>query len=388
MSFTFEPAIRTQTPMIIGIAGPSGSGKTYTALTLAMGLAGPYGKVAVGDTEGRRALHYADLRGDDGEPVFRFDHCDIEAPYTPARFLEVMQTAAAAGYAVVVLDSFSDEYVGEGGLVDMADAELKKMRVPNTAAAWAKPKAQHKLVTRWMRQSRCHLIFCLRAEEKVRLEKVVRDGREQTVVVPIGWQPICEKNVPYEMATSFMLTPDAPGVPKPIKIQQQHRHLFPTDRPITRASGQALAEWCAGGMPVKSAPEPRERPSRAIRYHDEGRAESAPASLAEAPDSVLLSTAYDAAAQGTAALRVFWEETLEGTGKRRYLKTVMEKYLKPLAEQADQAAAEGIPASESTAEAAEEAPGDGVPKLQTERSSSADPVPSPGDEEPALEAVE
>src|SRR5271166_3193704 len=188
--FTFAQAVRTNTPMIIGIAGPSGSGKTFTALTLAMGLAGDQGKIALIDTEGRRALHYADLKGPDGAPLFRFDHCDMQAPYTPARFLGAWKAAEAAGYAVIVTDSYSDEYVGEGGLVDMADAELKKMRAPNTAAAWAKPKAEHKLGVRWMRQARSHLIFCLRAEEKVKLEKI--EGK--TVVVPLGWMPICEKN--------------------------------------------------------------------------------------------------------------------------------------------------------------------------------------------------
>jgi hypothetical protein len=254
--FTFQPAVRTSTPMIIGIAGPSGSGKTFTALTLAMGLAGS-GKIALIDTEGRRALHYADLKGEDGQPMFRFDHCDMEAPYSPAQFLGALQIAAKAGYSVIVIDSFSDEYVGEGGLVDMKDAAEKAMRAPNSAAAWAKPKAAHKLVIRWMRQSRCHLLFCLRAEEKVRLEQVERDGRKQTVVVPIGWQPICEKNVPYEMATSFMLTPDAPGVPRPIKIQQQHRHLFPIDRPITAESGRLLGEWCAGGAAIDVRPAAR-----------------------------------------------------------------------------------------------------------------------------------
>jgi hypothetical protein len=351
MSFAFEPAVRTQTPMIIGIAGPSGSGKTFTALTLAMGLAGAFGRVAGIDTEGRRMLHYADLRGDDGEPVFGFDHCDMGSPYSPMRFLEALQAAAGAGYAVIVVDSFSDEYVGEGGLVDMADAELKKMRVPNTAAAWARPKAMHKLVTRWMRQSRCHLIFCLRAEEKVRLEKVVRDGREQTVVVPIGWQPICEKNVPYEMATSFMLTPDAPGVPKPIKIQQQHRHLFPTDRPITRASGQALAEWCAGGMPLETTRKPADGGYTDLAGQHARGEDRAPAAAAEVSLEVrrrMLEEAEGAANSGTESLRAYW--LMIGKENRLIFGAQALNYLRPLAEAADRKASE--PAAEAVAEAA------------------------------------
>jgi hypothetical protein len=40
---------------------------------------------------------------------------------------------------------------------------------------------------------------------------------------------------------------DQPGVPQPIKLQQQHRALFPLDEPITEASGARLAAWAKGG---------------------------------------------------------------------------------------------------------------------------------------------
>jgi hypothetical protein len=38
------------------------------------------------------------------------------------------RAAEQAGYAVIVTDSYSDEYVGEGGLVDMAAEEEKRVR--------------------------------------------------------------------------------------------------------------------------------------------------------------------------------------------------------------------------------------------------------------------
>jgi hypothetical protein len=40
---------------------------------------------------------------------------------------------------------------------------------------------------------------------------------------------------------------DRPGVAQPIKLQQQHRALFPLDEPITEASGARLAAWAKGG---------------------------------------------------------------------------------------------------------------------------------------------
>jgi hypothetical protein len=65
-----------------------------------------------------------------------------------------------------------------------------------------------------------------------------------------GWIPIAEKNLPYELTASFLLLPDRPGVPLPIKLQQQHRALFPLEVPITEASGVALANWASGAEPT------------------------------------------------------------------------------------------------------------------------------------------
>src|SRR5690349_988028 len=92
-AFMFKPAVRENTPIVMALAGASGSGKTFTALELAMGLAGD-GKVAVIDTEGRRALHYADLRDrKTGDILFRFDHCEMRPDFSPERFLNALRAA-------------------------------------------------------------------------------------------------------------------------------------------------------------------------------------------------------------------------------------------------------------------------------------------------------
>ncbi len=74
MSFTFRPAVREHTPLIIGIAGPTKSGKTMSALRMASGLAG--GKpVAMINAEGPRGHQYAD--------TFKYVACDLVPPYRP-----------------------------------------------------------------------------------------------------------------------------------------------------------------------------------------------------------------------------------------------------------------------------------------------------------------
>jgi len=107
-------------------------------------------------------------------------------------------------------------------------------------------------------QVRAHLILCFRAEEKVEMVRDEKTGK--MVIVPKvsrtgldGWAPVTEKNLPFELTTSFLLTADAPGMPKPIKLQSQHRPMFPLDQPIDEESGKKIAIWASGGaMPDDS----------------------------------------------------------------------------------------------------------------------------------------
>lgn len=249
-AFAFRPAVRQNVSVLLGLSGGTGSGKSYTAMRLAAGLAG--GKpFAVIDTEAGRALHYAD--------AFRFDHGDLRAPFSPGSYLDAISAADAAGYPVIVVDSMSHEWAGDGGILDMQENELDRMagadwkkREAVKMAAWIRPKMEHKRMMQKLLQIRAHLILCFRAEPKI---EMVREGGKMviqpkhTLTGLDGWVPVCEKSLPFELTASFLLTADAPGVPKPIKLPDQLRPFFQLDKPITEASGASVARWAAGGVP-------------------------------------------------------------------------------------------------------------------------------------------
>ena len=242
--FTFRPALRENVGLLIGLAGSSGSGKTYTAMRLAKGIAGDTPFCCI-DTEAGRAKHYADQ--------FRFDHGDLKPPFEPEAYANAIRAADDAKYPVIVVDSFSHEHAGEGGILDMQEAEYQRMggREAVKMASWIKPKGAHRKMVQRLLQVRAHLILCFRAEEKIEMVKNA-DGKtevrkKQTATGLDGWVPICEKNLPYELTASFLLMASRPGVPLPIKLQEQHRPLFPLDQPISEESGRRLAEWARGG---------------------------------------------------------------------------------------------------------------------------------------------
>jgi hypothetical protein len=264
-NFTFRPAKRENVGLWINLVGGTGSGKTFTGMRLASGIAG--GKpFAVIDTENRRALHYADQ--------FKFDHAELRPPFRPDAYAEAVVAADAAGYPVIVIDSGSHVWAGDGGMLDWQEEELDDMvkrakerkdtraewqiREAGKMSAWIRPKRAHKHMVEKLLQTKAHIIMCLRAEPKIEMVKNAQGKTEivakKSLVGLDGWIPICDKNLPFEATCSFLFMADAPGVPKPIKLQEQHRALFPLDKPITEESGRLISLWAAGGSATTGAP--------------------------------------------------------------------------------------------------------------------------------------
>jgi hypothetical protein len=310
MSNTFTDGVRDDTSLIIGIAGPSGSGKTVSALLLALGLAGDE-PIAFIDTEGGRARHYfptpTDTRPQSEllkEFLFRVKYMDMRPPFTPRAIWDAINQAVdKVGARVVVIDSASDEWEGVGGLHDMhvaemarlakkpydsfADWEMHKFNFP----AWAVPKAEHKThLMKNLRQVRAHVIFCFRAREVTKpVEIEDQNGRKKMTVQNVGWQPICEQNMLYDLTISFMVTPDAKGVPLMQngefygKLNPPYSQFFQPGKQVSMQTGERLRSW-ARGESSTTKPQPASPPQR---QEEQGAGQS---SQAPAPshDRILL----------------------------------------------------------------------------------------------------
>lgn len=189
-------AVREGARLVIGISGVSGSGKTYTALQMAWGLAkGNSRKVGLLDTENKRGSLYADcLVGKDGKSN-PFLIGDLYAPFSPQRYSAAIKEFQQAGVEVLVIDSSSHEWEGEGGCEDIADDGGK-------VANWKKAKREHKRFMQTLLTCDMHVIVCNRAREKV---KMIKGANGKIEPESIGVQPICEKNFLFEMTASFMI---------------------------------------------------------------------------------------------------------------------------------------------------------------------------------------
>lgn len=240
--------------LLIGLAGTTGGGKTETAMRIAHGLVGPDGTFSVIDTEHKRALNK--------KSRYRFAHLDMQPPYTPEHFKELIERSVKAGHRAVVVDSFSAEWDDEGGLHDIATANIERITKGDaskadavTGLAWKDPKVRHRALMRYIRKLDVPIIFCLRAEPKIKYVKEYdeRKQREVTKVVDAGWLPITEKLFGYDMLVYALMMPDNPGVPVHLKkLEPDFAPMFPLGKQVTEDAGQRLAAW-ASGAPKESA---------------------------------------------------------------------------------------------------------------------------------------
>ena len=240
MSFHFRPAIEftDRHGVFVALTGGTNSGKTFSALRLARGIAGA-GNFTVLDTEGGRTLHL--------KKEFAFDANLMGPPFRPARFAEAAQAAEEAGYDVLLIDSFSMEWVGLGGVLDWQEAELERMAGKDHAkrervkgAAWIAPKMAHKAMVYSFLQRRMPIIFSIRGEE--------------TFIPPSTkvFKSICNKAFPFEITVSFRLASEKRGIidlsdPASFKMEAAHRAIFKDGEQLSEAHGERLAAWARGG---------------------------------------------------------------------------------------------------------------------------------------------
>lgn len=237
--FTIKPATRQGVIPLIDLYSESGCGKTMSGLLLARGLAGPEGKIVLGDTETRRGSLYADVIPGG------FNVIDMDPPFSPQRHIDMLQAMFDSGAKVGVLDSASHWWEGIGGVCDMAsesEDRTKKQGLHN----WRTPKFEHQKLVQFLLRSPIPLICCIRAKYKTRQKK---DEHGKTVIVKDEvTSPIQAEDFIFESTAHAEILPNH----SIILTKCSHpdlRKCFPADKtePIGIKHGELIAQWCKGG---------------------------------------------------------------------------------------------------------------------------------------------
>lgn len=235
----FQKATKSQLKARVALDGPSGAGKTWTALEWA-GVLAAGGTVAVVDTEHGSASLYAD--------TFDFDVLTWAPPYDPGKLADTIRAAQKAGYSVLVIDSLSHFWEGEGGTRDIVDAAAERAK-GNTFAGWKVGTPALRNLIDTMLASDLHVIATMRSKMEYVLET---DGRGRQVPKKVGMAPVMRAGVEYE----FTLVGD---------LDLEHRIVITKSRCSALADtvvqpGRAAeaAEAFMGWLNEGEAPPPRD----------------------------------------------------------------------------------------------------------------------------------
>jgi len=192
MAIEFKKAERTQVKLKLALTGPSGSGKTYSALLMAAGLGK---RVALICTENQSAALYSDL--------IPFDLLPLEPPYIIQKYLSGIAAAEALKYDVLIIDSISHAWAGDGGL--LSKKEALDSRGGNSYTNWAGITKEHEAFKAALLAASIHIICTMRSKQDYVLE--INDKGKQAPK-KIGLAPIQRDGMEYEFTTVFDIAMD------------------------------------------------------------------------------------------------------------------------------------------------------------------------------------
>lgn len=228
----FQKAKREQIWLKVLLAGPSGSGKTFSALRLAKGIAtAAGGRVAAIDTENGRIRYYAN--------EFDFDDLQLQAPYTPEKYIQAIEDAVDGGYKTLVIDSITHEW---DYCVDYHD------KMPgNSYTNWGKVTPRHDAFMEKVLQSPIHIISTVRGKDTYVLED--RNGKQVPKKVGMGYKQ--RDNTEYNYTLTFNIAQDTHIA----EAQKDNTHLFEGRYDVlTERDGKALFDWANAGDAPASKP--------------------------------------------------------------------------------------------------------------------------------------
>lgn len=239
----FQHATKKKQKARVALVGPPGSGKTFTALTLAKHLGS---RIAVIDTERGSASKYA---GD----VASFDVCEPEA-FAPDAYIKAMHGAAEAGYDVLVIDSLSHAWEGEGGILDQVDQRGGKFE------AWKHMSPQTRHLIDAILQYPGHVIATMRVKTEYVVEKNERTQKMEPRKV--GLAPKFKEGLEYEFDVVGMLDDD--NVMRVTKSRASALNGASIAKP-GKPFADALRAWLEDGIEAtKPAPKPAAASDRVV----------------------------------------------------------------------------------------------------------------------------
>lgn len=218
-------AKRSAAKIKCALQGPSGSGKTYSSLLLASGLQPDWSKIAIIDTEN----HSADLYSHLGN----YNVLTLSEPFSPERYIEAIEICEDAGIDVIIIDSISHEWEGNGGILG-----VHANMMGNSFTNWAKLTPRHNAFIQKLLQTPTHIIGTIRTKQ----DYVLNEKNGKMVPEKVGLKGVTRDGLDYEMTIVFDL-----DMKHQATASKDRTRLF-ADKPqfmINASTGRKIMDWCS-----------------------------------------------------------------------------------------------------------------------------------------------
>lgn len=258
----FKRAERKQTKIKMAVTGPSGSGKTWGALEIASGLGQ---KIAVIDTECGSASLYSDK--------FDFDVLEINPPYNVEKYMRALDLAIEGKYDVVIIDSISHAWAGEGGLLSVKESLDARPRA-NSFTNWGQITKMHEKFKAKLISAPIHIICTIRSKQGYVLTE--KDGKQ--VPQKVGLDLIQREGIEYEFAIVFDIS-----MTHEVDVSKDRTSLFANRFfKLSKSIGEEIKAWLESAKPLEPKPIVNHADAVVAKHNQEIK-KSAPQQIDEIP---------------------------------------------------------------------------------------------------------
>lgn len=229
---TLRKATRQKAKIRLGLSAVSGGGKTMSALLIAYGLVGDWGKIALIDTESGSGDLYAHL-GD-------YNVLPLQAPFSPERYIDAIKDCENAGMECIIIDSITHEWDGKGGCLEIVEQLGGKYQ------NWAQVTPRHQAFIDAILQSKAHVITTVRRKQDYEMTK---DNSGKIKVEKAGLKEVTREGFEYELTAN-------------LEIDIRHNATASKDRTglfmgkpafvPTVETGKMISEWCEQGVDTEA----------------------------------------------------------------------------------------------------------------------------------------
>lgn len=242
MNSRFVRAQKQAVKARIIFTGTAGGGTFEAALNVALGLT--QGKIAVLDTEhGMTNLHSG---------LGAFDVLDLTGPYTTDKFIAAVEAAEKEGYDVLIINTLSQAWAGEGGILEQVGKLTAAKGSKN--GVWDTVQPLHDEMMNRIRRSSLHILVILQCKT----EYLVPDQPGGVAPKKIGLTPVQKDGMDYGFHAGFYIEENS----RVGTCSADHTGLFggAFAEIMTKDHGAKLRAWADNSVVAKDAPKPSAKP--------------------------------------------------------------------------------------------------------------------------------